>query len=330
MELLQTNNRPSFIEDIEPIEQVQTSKRELFFINANTIEMPLQEIKTNHIIPVYHKTNETVISQIDFVETVIEVIKKVFPGERILNPDIRVSHPVKGRIPEAKDKPAKDLQEYEKTIYYERMAFMIEFPGITDIIGGNRVCMTVGGIKNYGSDNLSGRKGDESFKVLIGFQNKICLNLCVWSDGVIGDLKVKNKAQLNSAIYSLFASYDAVSHLQSIRRLENVQITAKDFAQLIGRCKMYPYLPKTTQKEVHPMEFTESQIAQITKGFFWDDHFCCDSNGTINLWRLFNLFTRANKSSYIDTFLDRSINAYNFLEEIRNCIETKEQNWYLN
>lgn len=330
MELLQINNRSSFIEDIEPIEQVQTSKRELFFINANTIEMPLQEIKKNHIIPVYHKTNETVISQIDFLETVVDVVKKAFPGERILNPDIRVSHPVKGRIPEAKDKPAKDLQEYEKTIYYERMAFMIEFPDITDIIDGNRVCMTVGGIKNYGSDNLSGRKGDESFKVLIGFQNKICLNLCVWSDGVIGDLKVKNKAQLNSAIYSLFASYDAVSHLQSIRRLENVQISAKDFAQLIGRCKMYPYLPKNIQKDVHPMDFTESQISQITKGFYWDDDFCCDMYGNINLWRLFNLFTRANKSSYIDTFLDRSINAYNFVEDIRNCIETKEKNWYLN
>jgi hypothetical protein len=112
MELLQINNHPSFIEDIEPIEQLQTSKRELFFINANTIDMGLEEIKSNHIIPVYHKTNETVISQIDFIETVVDVVKKVFPGERILNPDIRVSHPVKGRIPEAKDKPAKDLIEF--------------------------------------------------------------------------------------------------------------------------------------------------------------------------------------------------------------------------
>jgi len=330
MELLQVNNHPSFIQDIEPIEQVQTTKRELFFINANTIEMPLEEIKSNHIIPVYHKTNETVISQIDFIDTVMDAVKKVFPGERILKPDIRVSHPVKGRIPEAKDKPAKDLQEYEKTIYYERLAFMIEFPDICDIIDGNRVCMTVGGIKNYSSDNLSGRKSDESFKVLIGFQNKICLNLCVWSDGVVGDLKVKNKAQLNSAIYSLFASYDAVNHLQSIRRLENVHISAKEFAQLIGRCKMYPYLPKSIQKEVHPIEFTEAQISQITKGFFWDNDFCCDAYGNINLWRLFNLFTRANKSSYIDTFLDRSVNAYDFVEDISKCVENKEQNWYLN
>lgn len=27
------------------------------------------------------------------------------------------------------------------------------------------------------------------------------------------------------------------------------------------------------------------------------------SNGEINLWNVYNLFTQANKSSYIDTFL---------------------------
>lgn len=329
MELLQLNNHSSFIEDLEPVEEVETLKRELFFINANTIEMPLMEIKTNQLIPTYHKTNETVISQSDFIETVIDVVRKVFPGERIGNPDIRVSHPIKGRIPEAKDKKANELQEFEKNIYYERMAFMIEFPDITELIDGNRVCMTVGGIKNYGGDNLSSRKGDESFKILIGFQNKICLNLCVISDGVIGDLKVKTKAQLHSGIYSLFASYDAVSHLNAIKKLENVHVTAKQFAQLIGRLKMYPFLPKSIKSELHPMEFTEVQISQVTKGFFWDEDFCCDADGNINLWKVFNLFTRANKSSYIDTFLDRSVNAFEFVDSIRQSIYENKHNWYL-
>ena len=37
---------------------------------------------------------------------------------------IRLSHLIKGRIPEAKLKIAQDLEEYEKTLYYERMAFI--------------------------------------------------------------------------------------------------------------------------------------------------------------------------------------------------------------
>lgn len=186
------------------------------------------------------------------------------------------------------------------------------------------------GVEFYGSENLSGKKGEQTFKVLIGFQNKICLNLCAWSDGVMSDLKVNTKAQLYSAIYSLFHSYDAVSHLKAISNLERFSITAKEFAQLIGRCKMYPYLPKETQKEVCAIEFTEAQISQITKGFFWDEDFCCDNNGNISLWKLFGLFTRANKSSYIDTFLERSVIAYEFVDELRMAIEEQKYNWFLN
>ena len=43
-------------------------------------------------------------------------------------PSIRVSHQIKGRVPSAIGKPVKELKENEKTIYYERMAFLIEIP----------------------------------------------------------------------------------------------------------------------------------------------------------------------------------------------------------
>lgn len=49
-----------------------------------------------------------------------EVTADIYLGS-ILRPSIRLSHPIVGRIPEAKDKPAIDLAEYEKTIYYENL-----------------------------------------------------------------------------------------------------------------------------------------------------------------------------------------------------------------
>ena len=53
-------------------------------------------------------------------------------------------------------------------------------------------------------------------------------------------------------------------------------------------------------------------------------------NGDINLWRLYNLFTGSNKSSYIDTFLDRSVNAFRFVDDLRSAMDKKETNWFLN
>jgi hypothetical protein len=67
----------------------------------------------------------------------------------------------------------------------------------------------------------------------------------------------------------------------------------------------------------------------VVKDFYKDESFCRDQNGNINLWRLYNLFTGANKTSYIDSFLDKSVSAYNLVEEIRWALDGKNS-WYLN
>src|SRR5678816_4939895 len=120
-------NTPSTTESV--ITDTSTEKP---FMQANTIDITLDEIRRDHIIPVYIKDNEPLISQIDFIDATSSIVADVFAGERILKPSIRLSHPVKGRIPDAKDKPANQLEDWEKTIYYERMAFIIEVPTISD------------------------------------------------------------------------------------------------------------------------------------------------------------------------------------------------------
>src|SRR4051812_13272835 len=130
---------------------VSTSKP---FIQANTVEASYDEIKNKHIIPVFIKDNEPVISHVDFIESTSQLVSEIYHGEHILKPNIRLSHPIKGRIPEAKNKPANQLLEREKTLYYERCAFVIEIPSIYDTIGGNHLSLVVGGVKSYGLDNL--------------------------------------------------------------------------------------------------------------------------------------------------------------------------------
>src|SRR5687767_13166331 len=83
------------------------------FIDANTESFELAEIKEQHIIPVFVKDNEPVISQVDFIEATKEVVRDLYHGETILTPSIRLSHAIKGRVPEAKYKPARELEERE-------------------------------------------------------------------------------------------------------------------------------------------------------------------------------------------------------------------------
>jgi len=300
------------------------------FIQANTVESSLAELRNSHIIPVFIKDNEPVISHTDFIETTLDLVSEIYSSERVLEPNVRLSHPVKGRVPEAKLKPAIELLEHEKTLYYERMAFVIEIPTVYDEIDGNNLSLTVGGVKAYNLDNLYNRKGaDEHFKVFIGFKNTVCTNLCVWTDGYLSDLKVKSIGQLKACIRTLIENYNAHYQLQQMEQLTKHSLTEQQFAMLVGKCRMYQHLPNSMKGGIPEMLLGDSQIGMICKDFYRDSSFCKNEDGSINLWRLYNLFTGANKSTYIDNFLDRSVNAYHFIEQIRFALENKIYNWYL-
>ena len=301
------------------------------FIEANTIEVKQKEIRDEHIIPVFVKDNEPLISHAEFIDATMDLAADVFHGERILAPSIRVSHPIKGRVPEAKDKPAHQLMEWEKTLYYERMMFVIEVPSISDEIGGNRLSLTIGGVKAYNLDNLYSRnQSDQHFKLFIGFKNKVCTNLCIWTDGYMGDLRVKSTSQLRAAIRTLLEGYNKNYQLFHLKQFTRNIITEQQFAHLIGRCRMYNHLPSEQKANVPALLLGDQQISTVVKDFYRDNSFARDRNGNINLWRLYNLLTGANKSTYIDSFLDRSINAFDLVEGIRHCIEHKTESWYLN
>ena len=169
--------------------QEEESSSNKSFIEANTEKTTLSELKDEHIIPVFVKDNEPLISHSDFIEATNAIVIDMYNGEHILKPQIRVSHPIKGRIPDAKDKPAHLLQDWEKTIYFERMMFLLEIPTIKTNIDGSPLSFTIGGGTAYNSDNLYSRNiSEQHFKIFCGFQNKVCTNLCVWTDGYMSDV----------------------------------------------------------------------------------------------------------------------------------------------
>lgn len=321
------NTEIALFEETLTFEPISTDKP---FIQANTVESSLEDIRNKHVIPVFIKDNEPVISHGDFIETTMDIVSEIYPGETILKPTVRLSHPIKGRIPEAKDKPAKELGEHEKTLYYERMAFIIEIPTISDEIEGNQLSLTIGGVKSYSLDNLYNKKGaDEHFKVFIGFKNTVCTNLCVWTDGYMGDLKVNNPGQLKGSIRSLVEGYNANFHMHAMRSLTNYSLTETQFAHLVGRSRMYNHLPNGMKNDITPLLLSDTQLGAVVKDYYRDDSFCRDSEGNINLWRLYNLFTGSNKSSYIDTFIDRTVNSFRFVDDLRNSMDRKSESWFM-
>ena len=126
------------------------------FITANTEQVNHHCLKNDCIIPVFAKDNEKTIAHQEFIEIAQECVKTVFKHQEIDLPEIRVSHQVKGRIPEAIHKSAKELLDHEKTQYFERMAFAIRIPSITETVNGNPLSLMVGGVRWPGITRTSG------------------------------------------------------------------------------------------------------------------------------------------------------------------------------
>jgi hypothetical protein len=312
----------------EVMDEIQSTSRG--FIEANTISGTLHDLNNKHIIPVFVKENEPAISHGEFIDAAMQAVSGAFKGETILRPNIRLSHPIKGRTPVARNKPASELLEHEKTLYYERMAFLIEIPSITNEIEGNRLTLTVGGCKAYNLDSLMTKNSEQHFKIFIGFKNLVCTNLCVSTDGYLGNLKVRSLDALYQAIQALVMEFDAVRMTNELQRLQEYMLTESQFAQLVGRARMFRHMPDGSKQGITELGLGDAQLNAVCKDYYTDKSFCCNTDGSINLWRLYNLLTGANKSSYIDSFLDRSANALNLTNELMYALQNRSDCWYLN
>ena len=316
--------------DVELILSRREVKR-LPFIEANTKEVTIEHLKEDCIVPVFSKDNEITISHPNFIEAVWEAANRVFPSESIELPEIRVSHIIKGRTPEAIYKPVKDLLEEDKTIYYERMMFCFEIPTIHEDIAGNRLNMTIGGVRSYNHENLYSKKGMEKFKLFIGFKNLVCCNMCVSTDGFKSELKVMDVHSLFNAAIQLFQDYNVAKHLHYMGAFKDSYMTEHQFAQFLGKCRLYQYLPNEQKRILPQMLMTDTQIGIVAKSFYHDDNFSLpDNQREISMWNVYNLLTGANKTSYIDNFLDRAYNATQLADGLNKALYgDNEYSWFI-
>lgn len=308
---------------------INTNKKP--FVEANTEEVSLSFLKNKCIVPVFTKDNETTLSHQEFIDSVLKVVHSIFPNEIIEEPEIRVSHQIKGRTPDAIHIPVKDLQDHQKTTYYERMAFIIRIPSITETINGNTLALTVGGVRALNTENLYNKKTYEKFKIFIGFQNMVCCNLCVSTDGFKEELKAMSFVDLEDKTLQLFSSYNMNRHLNAMEQLSNYSLTESQFAQLIGKGRLYNFLPKKEKLLLPELMLNDGHLNTVAKDYYQDESFCKNENGDINLWRFYNLLTGSNKTSYLDKFLDRGVNAFDFTTGVSDALDNRNSKhaWFL-
>ena len=271
------------------------------FIVANTVGSSLAALGQEHIIPVFAKDNEVAISHQEFIQQCYDATQHFFGEAIIPTPEVRVSHPIHGRIPEAMHKKPAELLDHEKTLYYERMMFLIQVPSVTKVVDGKVLNLVIAGVKAFNQDKLHGKTVPQRFSLAIGFQVHVCSNLCIFADGQVTEIQTANAEELYLEAYNLCAGFDPERYASALQQWSQVHLSALQFKEFVGRVRVDYHDPDVETK----YWLGDQQMNKVVRGYFNDAHFGREEDGSISLWNLYNLLTEANKSSYVDGFFDR-------------------------
>ena len=299
------------------------------FLEANTNAITLEELAEQCVVPTW-ANQELTISHQDFINTVHDAACNVFAGETINTPDIRVSHIVRGRIPSALGKRSSELLESEKTQFYQRLAFAFTIPSLHECIDGQRLELCIGGVRNYSDLNLyRANRGMEKFTIFIGWRVNVCSNQVLTGDGVRLNIEVMSLHDLYKAVLDLFYNFNLEKDIQLLHSLTQTRLTESQFAQIVGRMRLYQALPSYLQREIPKLLITDSQINNVCRDYYNNPNFGHKDN-TISLFDFHNLLTSANKSSYVDSYVQRGINATEITVGIGKALQgDSEYSWFL-
>ena len=301
------------------------------FITANSVPVSMESLAADCIIPVFAKDNEVCISHQSFVGAVYDAVREFYNGEQVDEPLIRCSHIIRGRTPEAIHKKTSELQPHDKTMYYERMAFCINIPSICQEVCGNTLNLSVVGVKSYAKDNLNGKMTAQKFSLAVSFNNQVCCNQCIFTDGFRNDLHARRERDIYYNALSLLNQFDAARNITLLRELGDLSLNERSFALLLGRMRLYNFLPPVMRRSIPQLMITDSMVNDVAKQYYKDENFRAENDGSISLWKFYNLITGATKKSYIDTFLSRGVSATETVQGIASALRHEDggYGWFL-
>lgn len=173
------------------------------FIESNTQAISFDELSQN-IIPTFADQSLT-ISHTNFINVVKTAAESIYGN---LTPvEIRVSHPIIGRKPEAIHKKSSELTEDDKTLFYQRMAWICHVKSISRQVNDQIVHLCIGGVRAYNEDKLYNRMSPEKFKIFIGWQVRVCSNLMLTCDGYGGSIDCMTEADIFQKSLELLNRY---------------------------------------------------------------------------------------------------------------------------
>ena len=163
----------------------------------------------------------------------------------------------------------------------------------------------------------------------MGWRVVICSNQVLTGQGVKLSLEVMDLKQLYQQVMELFSQFNPAKDIHLMQTLSNAYLTETQFAQIVGRMRLYQAIPQGLSRRIPRLLITDSQINNVCRGYYNNPDFA-GKEGSLSMWNFHNLLTEANKSSYIDNYLQRAVNATEVAVGLNNAMHgDSTYQWFL-
>ena len=303
------------------------------FIESNTQGISFEELTTKNLIPTFADGTLS-LSHGSIIKATMKAAEQVF-GE-LAPVQIRVSHRVQGRTPEAMDKLTSELTEEDKTEFYQRMGFVIRAKNFTRVVNGVEVNLCVGGTRSYAEEKLFGRPAPAHIKLVCGWHVRLCSNGCITTSGTSGTLNCLTEADVFENAIKLFQNFSPEKEdvLGILENLGRTSISEEQLCHVIGRLRLYQALPLAEQEALPRFILGDNAINKVAQGYISNETFGRKNENSITLWSLLNLMNEAVKQgAYINDWVDRNINCTDFVLGIQKALLGQDEecyDWFLN
>lgn len=304
------------------------------FIEANTSEVSLSDLKSKCVIPTFGMTNELTLSHQEIAESIYAAAAEKYGKNNVSDMEFRVSHPISGRTPDAIHKKTNELLDSEKTLFYQRIAACMTVKSKSITICGEDTDFTIGFVRSYHTTNLYGSKVPEKITLFCGTRVRVCSNLCLSLNGLRDNVECMTRIDVYQNASELLDSYQTNSEqdIESLEGLGRTRITISQFCRLIGRLRLYQALSTQEQHKLPEILLGDALCNEATRLFVSSRWGLKDGQDSINCFEMLQCFNEACKQSYIHNFLPKNVNCTELCLNVQKVLEGDNENpysWFL-
>ena len=154
-------------------------------------------------------------------------------------------------------------------------------------------------------------------------------------DGNSGTIECLTEADIMQKALELFTTFNPnkENNLRLLEELQSTVISEELFCKIIGRMRLYQFLPVSEQRQLPSLTFGDQAVNAMVKNYVSNPNFGKKEGEDFTVWNLLQLGNEAVKQSYIDKWIDRNQNCTDFALGIQRAIngeDTDGYSWFLN